>query len=71
MPSSETYSTKYLCFMGMLLAWLSFCSINLDCFAYFDSVLSHIALPFTELVDPIEDSIEGAHDQSSVELQVL
>lgn len=45
--------------------------MTLDCSAYFDPVLSHVALPFIELVDPIEDSIEGTHDQSSVELQVL
>lgn len=57
--------------MEILLCELSFCWINVKPFAYFDSVLPHVALPFIELVDPVEDSIEGTNDQSSVEVQVL
>lgn len=65
-PSSETWTTKLVFFCTSLFYWLNpkWCS-------YFDSVLPHVALPFIELIDPVEDSIEGTNDQSSVELQVL
>lgn len=69
--SSKTWNTKDFCFMEILLSSFSFCSVTLDCFAYFDPFLSHVALPFIELIDPVKNSIERTHDQRSVELQVL
>lgn len=62
---------RYLCVVDNQLSSFGICFANFDRFAYPDFILSHVALPFFELVDPVENSIEGTHDQGSSEFQVL
>lgn len=44
---------------------------HFNLFAYLHFILSHVVLPFRELVDPVEDGVQWTNDQRCSELQVL
>lgn len=62
---------RCLCVVDNQLSSFGICFANFNRFAYSDFILSHVALPFFELIEPVENSIEGTHNQGCSEFQVL